>query len=105
VLSTPAADERTPSLAPPLPQVEHVPPPSVMPDLDNDHNDDTQLWSRGVDEFLALIVALGLVECELTEEMHTVSAEELASLEEVAHDPSWHTAMVEELRPIQENGT
>jgi hypothetical protein len=38
-------------------------------------------------------------------ELHVVSVEESASLEDAVRDPSWHTAMVEELRSIEDNST
>jgi hypothetical protein len=75
-----------------------------MPDLDNDHDDDAPLRFHMLNDVLGPSVVPGLAECELAEELHTVSVEESASLEEVAHDPSWCTAMVEELHSIEENG-
>jgi hypothetical protein len=59
-----------------------------MPDLDNDHDDDAPLRFHMLNDVLGPSVVPGLAECELAEELHTVSVEESASLEEVAHDPS-----------------
>jgi hypothetical protein len=83
----------------------HVSPPSVVPDLNNDHDDDVPLRFRRLDDVLGPSTVLGLVESELAEELHTVSVEELTSLEEAARDPSWCTTMVEELLSTEENGT
>jgi hypothetical protein len=76
-----------------------------MPDLDIDHEEDAPLRFRRIDNVLGPAAVPGLAERQFMEELHSVSAEEPATLEEAATDPSWRAAMVEELRSIEENGT
>jgi hypothetical protein len=81
----------------PPPSVEHVSPPSVKSDLDAEHEEDAPLRFRRIDNVLGPAAMPGLVDRVLLEELHTVSTEELMSLEEAAQDRSWLTTMVDEL--------
>jgi hypothetical protein len=47
----------------------------------------------------------GLVTRVVQEELDIVSVEELASMEDAVHEPSWQVPMLEELRSIEENST
>jgi hypothetical protein len=85
--------------------MEHVSPPSVEPDLDYDHDEDAPLRFRRIDNVLRPYAVPGLAERMHQEELHAVSAEKPTTLEEAVCDPSWHTAMVYELRSIEDNGT
>jgi hypothetical protein len=58
-----------------------------------------------LDDVLGPSAVPGLAERKLTEELHTMNAKELTSLEEVARVLSWRATMVEELQSIEENGT
>jgi hypothetical protein len=100
----PSVAARTPS-PPPTPRVaEIVSPPSTAPELDADH-DDAPLRFWRVDNILGPTVAPGLAKRTFHDELHVVSTEEPSSLEEAVQDPSWRTAMVDELRSIEENKT
>jgi hypothetical protein len=83
----------------------HATPPSDGINLDNDHDNDAPLWFQRMDTVIGPIEIPGLAQRVLQEELHALSAEESATLEEVVHDPSWHAAMVDELRSIEENCT
>ncbi|KAF0934262.1 hypothetical protein E2562_023623 [Oryza meyeriana var. granulata] len=85
-----------PSLAP----VEFVLPPSSTPDLEDDHDGAPLRF-----HMLGDSVVPGLALRELGNELHAMSVEEPASLVEAEREDCWHSAMVEELRSIQDNST
>jgi hypothetical protein len=85
------------------PPAEFASPPSIEPNLDDNHDEEASLRFRTSDNVLGPAAVPGLAERMFQEELHAVSAEEPVSLEEAARDPSWCTAMVEELRSIEEN--
>ncbi|KAF0916007.1 hypothetical protein E2562_000637 [Oryza meyeriana var. granulata] len=100
--STPTSqvEDQKPSPAP----IEHASPPSVGPDLDDDH-DDAPLHFCRIDNILGDMGIPGMVEHELGDELHAVSTEEPATLAEAEREPCWRAAMAEELRSIEDNGT
>jgi hypothetical protein len=53
-----------------------------------------------IDNVLGPAVVPGLVAHVVQEELHAVSVEEPASLEDAVCEPSWQAAMLEELRSI-----
>jgi hypothetical protein len=81
-------------LMPTPPPVKHVSPPSIEPDLDFEHDEDVPLAFCRIDNVLGLAEVPGLAERVLLDELHTVSAEEPASLEEAVRDRSWLTVKV-----------
>jgi hypothetical protein len=83
----------------------HATPLSDDINLDNDHDNDAPLRFQRMGTVLGPIEIPGLAQRVLQEELHALSAEESATLEEAMHDPSWHAAMVDELRSIEENCT
>jgi hypothetical protein len=87
------------------PHVVHATPPFDDIDLDNDHNEDTPLCFRRMDNVLGPAQVPGLAQRVLQEKLHAVSAEEPAMLEEAVRDPSWHATMAKELCSIEENCT
>ncbi|KAF0901404.1 hypothetical protein E2562_000285 [Oryza meyeriana var. granulata] len=79
---TSQVEDWTPSPAP----IEHASPPSVGPDLDDDH-DDAPLRFRRIDTILGDTGIPGMAECELGDELHAVSTEEPATLVEAKREP------------------
>jgi hypothetical protein len=78
-------------------QVELTSPPSAELDLDYDHDEDAPLKFQRIDNVLEPAMVSGLVAHVVQEELHAVSIEEPASLEDAVHEPSWWAAMLEEL--------
>jgi hypothetical protein len=71
--------------------------------LDADHDDDTSLRFRNINDILrtARFAPRALV----AKELHVVSSDKSASLVEAEHSPNWRNAMIEEMTSIEENDT
>jgi hypothetical protein len=71
--------------------------------LDADH-DDAPLRLRSIRNIIGEAAIPGHV-VSIVQQLFVVSAQEPASLEEAESQPCWHSAMVEEIKAIEDNHT
>lgn len=92
-LATPTCgtEPRTPAL------VEFVTPPSGVPDLDRDHDDDVPLRFRTLNNLLQASSPPVPADRTVTEELLVAIGEEPATAEEAKHVKEWRDAMIEEM--------
>jgi hypothetical protein len=89
------------------PGVQFATPPAAFDEeLDANHDDDTPLWFRTVEDITGAASPPGyIVRVLYSEQLFAVSAEKPGSLAHAGQDPCWRRAMEEELRAIEDNHT
>lgn len=81
---------------PTAPIMEFASPPSMNPDLDNDH-DDALVHFREMENVLGDALVPRLAQQELGDELHTGSVKELATFIVAEREPCWRAFMMVEL--------
>lgn len=83
------------------------PSPCLEKGLDADHNHDAPLLFRNMDNIIGLAYVLGIAQGELapsSENLLFTSIDELISFIKVEKHHFWRVEMLEEMKPIKDNG-